>query len=65
MRDDQVGARDERVRDLDIDALAAQIVVGQSGEMGDFRVERTLRVLETVLGLVVQDFGDAPIPRRR
>ena len=61
MRDDQVRPRDVRVRDLDIDAPAAEVVVGQSGEMGDFRAERPLGIAEVLAGLVVQDVDDAPV----
>ena len=59
--DDEVGACDERVGGLDVDALAAQVLVGQTGQVGDERVERAAGVVEVDLGLVVEDLGDAPV----
>ena len=61
VRDDQVRAFDERVRGRDVDVAPVQVVVGQAGQGGDFRVERATGVLEVGLGLVVQDLGDAPV----
>ena len=40
VRDDQVRAFDERVRGRGVDVAPAQVVVGQAGQGGDFRVER-------------------------
>ena len=64
MRDDQIRARDERVRGLHVDVLPALVLVGQAGQRGDFGIERTARVLEVDLGLVVEDLGDAPVGDR-
>ena len=61
VRDDQVRAFDERVRDRGVDVAPAQVVVGQAGQGGDFRIERAAGVLEVDLRLVVQDLGDAPV----
>ena len=59
--DDEVGACDKRVGGLHIDVASAKIVVGESGQCGDERIERAAGVLEVALGLVVQDLGDAPV----
>ena len=61
MGDDEIRARDERVRGLDVDAASAQVLVGQTGQVGDERVERAAGVVEVDLGLVVEDLGDAPV----
>ncbi len=61
MRDDEIRARDERVRGVDVDAASAQVVVAQTGQVGDERVERAAGVVEVDLGLVVEDLGDAPV----
>ena len=39
----------------------AQAVIGEPGALGEARLERSAGVLETGLGRVVQDLGDAPV----
>ena len=61
MRDDEIGAGNERARGLDVDVPPAKRIIGQSGQRGGFGGEGPARVLEIDLRLVVQDLGDAPV----
>ena len=58
MGDDEVRALKERARAGDVDALAAKVLVGETGQVRHLLGERSSGIVAVRLALVLEDFGD-------